>query len=77
MSKGTYARDLGKVLRQRRRMLGLTQTEVAELAGTTQRTVSEAEAGSASGFHIYASVADVLGLQIVAMPAADDRRMSS
>lgn len=77
MSKRTYASELGATLRQRRRLLGLTQAEVAELAGTTQRTVSEAEAGSASGLHIYASMAEVLGLQIVAVPVEDARRMAS
>jgi transcriptional regulator with XRE-family HTH domain len=74
MSNRTYARDVGAVLRQRRKALGLTQSEVAELAGTTQRTVSEVESGRASGFHIYASVADVLGLTIAALPASDAHR---
>lgn len=71
MSNRTYARDVGMVLRRRRKTLGLTQFEVAELAGTTQRTVSEVESGRASGFHIYASVAEVLGFTLVAVPASE------
>lgn len=35
-------------LRARRRLLRLTQTEVADLAGTTQRSVSQVETGKAS-----------------------------
>ena len=76
MSNRTYASDVGMVLRHRRKTLGLTQSEVAELAGTTQRTVSEVESGRASGFRVYASVAEVLGLTIVAVPASDVHRPS-
>jgi transcriptional regulator with XRE-family HTH domain len=77
MSRQTCAVDVGSVLRDRRKRLGLTQSEVAELAGTTQRTVSEIERGAASGFDLYASVADVLGLSIVAVPTSEVRRTST
>jgi transcriptional regulator with XRE-family HTH domain len=43
--------------------LGLNQTEVADLAGTTQRTVSQVEAGRAAGIALYLAIADVLGLE--------------
>ena len=76
MSNRTYAQEVGKVLRARRKTLGLTQAEVAELAGSTQRTVSEVESGNASGFHIYASVAEVLGFTITAVPASRNHRHS-
>lgn len=71
MSRKTYAQQLGAQLRARRRLLQLNQTEVADLAGTTQRSVSQAEAGRASGLELYASIAEVLGLTIVAVPHDD------
>lgn len=37
--------DIGPMVRARRRELRLTQTEVAEVAGTTLRFVSELERG--------------------------------
>ena len=43
MTESTYALRVGASLRERRRLLGLTQAEVAELAGTTQRSVSLAD----------------------------------
>lgn len=49
-------------------MLGLTQTEVAELAGTTQRSVSQAETGKAAGLDLYARIAQVLGMELTAVP---------
>jgi HTH-type transcriptional regulator / antitoxin HipB len=68
MNDRIYARDLGAQLRARRRKLGLGQTEVADLAGTTQRTVSQVEAGRAAGIELYLAVADVLGLAVVLKP---------
>jgi transcriptional regulator with XRE-family HTH domain len=68
MTSRTSSERLGAQLRARRRLLGLNQTEVADLAGTTQRSVSLAEAGRASGLELYASIAEVLGLAIVAAP---------
>ena len=49
-------------------MLGLNQTEVADLADTTQRTVSQVETGKAAGIGLYLAVAEVLGLELVAVP---------
>ncbi len=68
MQNRTYAAALGAQLRARRGLLGLTQEEVADLAGTTQRTVSQVEAGKAAGVALYFAVADVLGLQVRASP---------
>jgi transcriptional regulator with XRE-family HTH domain len=68
MSDRTYASALGTQLRDRRKLLRLNQTEVAELAGTTQRTVSLAESGKAAGIELYLAVADVLGLEVSLQP---------
>ena len=68
MTDRTYAGDLGARLRERRRQLGLTQADVADLADTTQRTVSQVEAGHASGVRLYLAVAEVLGLEVVLEP---------
>ena len=64
MISSTYSRDLGARLRARRRSLRLNQTEVADLAGTTQRSVSQVETGKASSLQLYASIAEVLGLRV-------------
>lgn len=64
MSKSTYASRVGSALRERRRLLRLTQVEVADLAGTTQRSVSLAESGQASGLALYGEIANVLGLEL-------------
>ncbi len=68
MMKQAYTQQLGAQLRARRKLLRLNQTEVADLAGTTQRSVSQAETGRASGLELYASIAEALGLTIVALP---------
>ncbi|MGI8575037.1 MAG: helix-turn-helix transcriptional regulator [Egibacteraceae bacterium] len=64
MSDRTYAKRLGAQLRDRRKLLRLNQTEVADLAGTTQRTVSQVEAGKAASVELYLAIADVFGLQM-------------
>lgn len=68
MNDRTYVGQLGAQLRGRRKLLGLTQTEVADLAGTTQRTVSQVENGKAANIELYLTIAAVLGLQIVMQP---------
>jgi y4mF family transcriptional regulator len=67
MSDRTSASDLisrlGIQLRYRRRALGLTQEEVAELAETTQRFVSTLETGKPTvRLDKVVDVANVLGL---------------
>jgi transcriptional regulator with XRE-family HTH domain len=71
----TYASGLGAQLRDRRKLLRLNQTEVADLAGTTQRTVSQVEAGKAAGVELYLAIADVLGLEVTLEPR--ERRLAS
>jgi transcriptional regulator with XRE-family HTH domain len=68
MIDATYGQSLGAQVRARRKLLQLTQTEVAELAGTTQRSVSQVETGKASSLDLYASICEVLGLQLTAAP---------
>lgn len=68
MSDQTYSERLGAQLRAQRKRLCLTQTEVAELAGTTQRSVSQVETGKASSLELYASVCAVVGLELAAIP---------
>ena len=67
MSAQTYSERLGAQLRAQRKLLGLTQTEVAELAGTTQRSVSQVETGKASSLELYASICAVVGLELTAI----------
>jgi HTH-type transcriptional regulator / antitoxin HipB len=65
---GWQAVRLGQQLRARRRALGLTQAEVALLAGTTQKTVSQLETGKpTSRLDVVAAVAEALGLELVAV----------
>lgn len=67
MSDRTYSRRLGAQLRAQRKLLNLTQTAVAELAGTTQRSVSQVETGKASSLELYAAVSEVVGLEVTAV----------
>lgn len=67
MSEQTCSQRLGAQLREQRKLLRLTQTEVAELAGTTQRSVSQVETGKASSLELYASVGEVLGMEVAAV----------
>ena len=60
------AQRLGQQLHSRRKALQLTQAEVAELASTTQRTVSLLETGNPTGkLNVLVAVADVLGLELI------------
>lgn len=61
----TTASDLGSALRAARRRLGLTQQEVADLAGLSDRTVRDLEKGSSSpSLGAVIAVAMVLGLRL-------------
>jgi y4mF family transcriptional regulator len=63
------AQRLGEALRNRRRALGLTQEEVAELAATTQRLISTLETGKPTArLDKLADVADALGLTLLLAP---------
>lgn len=61
----TTATDIGSALRAARRRLGLTQQEVADLAGLSDRTVRDLEKGSSSpSLGAVIAVATVLGLRL-------------
>lgn len=61
------AADLGKVIRARRKELGYTQVEVAEMMECSPRLVGEIERGRGSvGFDRMVSYAMNLGIDLVA-----------
>lgn len=61
------AADLGKVIRARRKELGYTQVEVAEMMECSPRLVGEIERGRGSvGFDRIASYAMNLGIDLAA-----------
>ena len=59
------ASDLAQAVRASRRSAGITQQELADLAGVSVRTISELEAGeSAISFSRLMAVLAVLGLSL-------------
>ncbi|MEO7588582.1 MAG: type II toxin-antitoxin system Y4mF family antitoxin [Arachnia sp.] len=59
--------ELGKQLKTRRRDLGLTQIELAELAGVSDRFVRSMEHGKSSlQFDSFKKVLDALGMELQA-----------
>jgi y4mF family transcriptional regulator len=65
-------RDIGTAIRERRRLLGLTQARVAELAGVGRRTIGDLESGRGSRGATLTKVGDicaVLGLRLVVVDA--------
>lgn len=59
------SRAIGARIREARRAVGLTQEQLAELSGTSTRTVRDIEKGTgATGLGIVARVADVVGLRL-------------
>ncbi len=60
-----FSGAMAEVVRQRRKQLGLTQAEVAELAGLAVRTVHAVEAGKSTlRLDALLAVVDVVGLQL-------------
>lgn len=58
-------REIGSAVRAARRRYQLTQEQLAELAGTSTRTVREIEHGTGStGIGTVAAVAETVGLTI-------------
>ena len=63
------ALELGAALRARRRALGLTQLDAAELAGVGERFVHEVETGSGNpGLQGVHRLCRALGLEIMVVP---------
>ena len=57
-------RNAGKIARERRKQLGLTQREVAQRSGVSERTIYSFELGEKPGIHLgkMLAVYEVLGL---------------
>ncbi|HSK24815.1 MAG TPA: helix-turn-helix transcriptional regulator [Egicoccus sp.] len=65
--------ELGPVVRQRRRDLGLRQDELADLAGVSTRFVHTLEAGKPSvQMDRVVAVLEVLGLELAVQPRRHD-----
>ncbi len=66
----TNARDLGLFVRERRRRLGMTQTELSGLAGVSRRWLSDLEAGKPTAeIGLVFRVVHALALTLEARPA--------
>ena len=58
--------EIGELIKERRKSLGVEQSDVAELANTSTHTLSNIETGKANPtFAVLNRVLDVLGLEIV------------
>lgn len=75
-------RELGALLRQRRKAADLTTTQAAAMAGLSRRLLSELERGKRRNVGIRAvfAIADLLGLSLAVeargLPGVGDRRRS-
>jgi transcriptional regulator with XRE-family HTH domain len=57
--------SLGKVIKERRSSLGITQPHLAELAGISKNTLYKLERGiSNPTIHVLTRVAEVLGMEV-------------
>lgn len=56
--------DLGNLVLDRRRDLGLTQQDLADLAGVSRRSVIAIEHGSPTSLSTFLRILDVVGLQV-------------
>lgn len=67
--------DLGALVAERRRALGMTQRELAARAGVTPLWVTKFENGSTADVSIRRAldVASVLGLVVKVVPEADEQ----
>lgn len=66
---------IGVAIRARRKQLGMTQLDLAEIAGLQRQTISRVEAGNgAVTIATVARIAAVVGLDLVAVPRYDDGR---
>jgi transcriptional regulator with XRE-family HTH domain len=65
----TVAQAFGRILRERRRKLGMTQTQVAELTGKKQSQIVRLERGLADPrLSSLVQVANSVGMEIMAVP---------
>ena len=57
--------ELGKHLKERRNQLGITQLDLADLAGISANTLYKIERGQANPtLHVLVKLADVLGMEL-------------
>ena len=67
--------SIGAAIRTRRKQLGMTQLDLAQIAGLQRQTISRVEAGNgAVTIATVARIAAVVGLDLVAVPRYDDGR---
>lgn len=67
---------IGKAIRTRRKQLGMTQLDLAEIAGLQRQTISRVEAGNgAVTIATVARIAEVVGLNLKVVPIYDDGRL--
>lgn len=68
--------DLGLAAAERRREIGLTQRDLAALAGVGERSVQSLEAGKLSlRADVLTKILGALGLSLVAVPTSQARRL--
>ena len=61
-----HLEELSKIIRERRKLLSITQEDLAELAGISLRTLKSIETGKTNPtFETINKIAEVLGLQIL------------
>lgn len=72
----TGARDLGLYVRDRRRDLGMTQSDLAEAAGVSRRWLLDLETGKkTTQMDLIFRTLDALGLTLEARPASPAGRV--
>lgn len=57
--------DFGKAVKERRLIMGLTQTQVANKAGVTYQTVLKLEQGGSMNMDKMTAILNALGMQLV------------
>ena len=68
-------KNIGVAIRTRRKRLGMTQQDVAEIAGLQRQTISRVEAGNdAVAVASVARVAAVVGLDLLVRPRYEHGR---
>lgn len=61
--------DLGRVIRERRRVLGMTQGDLSNLSGIAQPNLSKIERGAADArLDTYLRICFLLGIDLIAVP---------
>lgn len=68
-------KNIGATIRARRKQIGMTQQDVAEIAGLQRQTISRVEAGNnAVAVATVARVAMVVGLDLLVTPRYEHGR---